>query len=189
MTTRTPAIKVPNISDSANHCNLVCFWHLENKMGGFVTEQVNALNNTLYRAFSESIKERPRRSSLSDMNEAVRTGDTRKFLSLASEAIDLSGSSLPTPETLQRYLKMYQELPKGDSEDKALELLLVAKCTFALHGIIQENLLDSTVPLSQSIQYWNRVHGNWGRESYYALQSRFWPQRLDYLHDVRMLMN
>lgn len=158
-------------------------------MGGFVTEQVNALNNTLYRAFSESIKERPRRSSLSDMNEAVRTGDTRKFLSLASEAIDLSGSSLPTPETLQRYLKMYQELPKGDSEDKALELLLVAKCTFALHGIIQENLLDSTVPLSQSIQYWNRVHGNWGRESYYALQSRFWPQRLDYLHDVRMLMN
>jgi len=70
------------------------------------------------------------------MNEAVRTGDKRKFLSLATEAIDLSGSSLPSPSTLAKYLNMYHEFPK-DSDDKELELLLVAKCTFALHGIIQ----------------------------------------------------
>jgi hypothetical protein len=59
---------------------------------GFVNEQVNALNTTLYRAFRENIKERPRRSSLSDMNEAVRAGDRHKFLSMVSEAIDLSAA-------------------------------------------------------------------------------------------------
>ncbi|KAI8583441.1 hypothetical protein K450DRAFT_223706 [Umbelopsis ramanniana AG] len=137
---------------------------------GFVTEQINGLNTSLYRAFSDNIKERPRRSSLSDMNEAVRTGDKRKFLSLATEAIDLSGSSLPSPNALTKYLNMYREFPK-DSNDKELELLLVAKCTFALHGIIQETLLDSTLPLSQSIRYWSRIHGNWGRETYYAVQT------------------
>ncbi|KAG2180838.1 hypothetical protein INT43_008417 [Umbelopsis isabellina] len=138
---------------------------------GFVNEQVNALNTTLYRAFSESIKERPRRSSLSDMNEAVRAGDRRKFLSLASEAIDLSGASLPTREKLSKYLKMYRELPKKNEDEKALELLLAAKCTFALHGIVQENLLNSTIPLSQSIGYWSGVHGNWYHEAFYGVQT------------------
>lgn len=140
---------------------------------GFVNEQVNALNTTLYRAFSESIKERPRRSSQSDMNEAVRAGDRHKFLSLASEAIDLSGASLPTREKLSKYLQMYRELPKTNEDEKALELLLAAKCIFALHGIVQEDVLNSTIPLSQSIGYWSGIHGNWYHEAFYGLQSKW----------------
>ncbi|CAM0140907.1 unnamed protein product [Umbelopsis sp. WA50703] len=138
---------------------------------GFVNEQVNALNTTLYRAFRENIKERPRRSSLSDMNEAVRAGDRHKFLSMVSEAIDLSAASLPSTEKLSTYIKMYRELPRQNEDDKALELLLAAKCVFALHGIVQENFLNSTVPLSQSIRYWSGIHGNWGSETFYAVQT------------------
>lgn len=53
--------------------------------------------------------------------------------------------------------------------ESAMEWLFVTKCMIAIYGMLVDTVLNSTLPLSQSVQYWNDIYGSSTNETYYAL--------------------
>lgn len=71
--------------------------------------------------------------------------------------------------------------PEGVSttsiEETELEWLAVAKAAIQVYGTILNTLLDQTIPLSESIWYWDDVLGSYANTALYTLQSsppRIW---------------
>ena len=139
-------------------------------MSTFVNEQVKRLNTSLTQSFEKHIAST---ASLSSLNEKD------KFLLETSQALDLTGSNLPSFEKVQEYLEKYHEFKASggvnaasETADPALEWLFVAKCTIAVYGQVFSKVLNLTLPISESIDYWNSVQGSTTNELYYAMQSK-----------------
>lgn len=140
-------------------------------MSTFVNEQVKRLNTSLTQSFEKHLANT---ASLSSLNEKD------KFLLETSQALDLTSASLPSFEKVQEYLEKYSEFKaKGDisatseaAADPALEWLFVAKCTIAVYGQVFSKVLNLTLPISESIDYWNSIQGSTINELYYAMQSK-----------------
>ncbi|EPB83757.1 hypothetical protein HMPREF1544_09498 [Mucor circinelloides 1006PhL] len=138
-------------------------------MSTFVNEQVKRLNTSLTQSFEKHLANT---ASLSSLNEKD------KFLLETSQALDLTSASLPSFEKVQEYLEKYSEFKaKGDisatseaAADPALEWLFVAKCTIAVYGQVFSKVLNLTLPISESIDYWNSIQGSTINELYYAMQ-------------------
>jgi len=74
-----------------------------------------------------------------------------------------------------------QELPH-------LEWVAVGKATAQVYGLILDSLLDRTIPLSESIWYWDDVLGSYANTALYTVQMspvRFWKQTKDVYADAR----
>lgn len=140
-------------------------------MADFVLEQVNRLNNTLLTLFqNQPINTVELSSSTVDPIQALEQQDYSLFLTLASRDIDLSSTTcLPDLDLIQKYLELYSN---QSSNNNSLEWLFITKCTVAVYGFLLRNILNSTLPLSEAIQYWNGIYGSKRYESYYALQSK-----------------
>lgn len=142
-------------------------------MTTFVNEQVKRLDTTLVRSFEKSLQGTDSIKSFGSLNE------NDQFLFKATQAIDLTSSTLPTFDKVQEYLEKYRErFSSKDSliqseTDPALEWLFVAKCTIAVYGQVFSKVLNLTLPISESIDYWNSIHGSTTQEVYYGLQSMF----------------
>lgn len=139
------------------------------KMSTFVNEQVKRLNTSLTQSFEKHLANTASLSSL---------GDKDKFLLETSQALDLTSSTLPSFEKVQEYLEKYNEFKNtgsvnatAESADPALEWLFVAKCTIAVYGQVFSKILNLTLPISESIDYWNSIQGSTMNEIYYAMQS------------------
>lgn len=139
-------------------------------MSTFVNEQVKRLNTSLTQSFEKHIEST---ASLSSLNEKD------KFLFETSQALDLTSSNLPSFEKVQEYLEKYQEFKAvgdidatSEAADPALEWLFVAKCTIAVYGQVFSKVLSLTLPISESIDYWNSIQGSTINELYYAMQGR-----------------
>ncbi|KAL9554144.1 hypothetical protein MBANPS3_002944 [Mucor bainieri] len=137
-------------------------------MSTFVNEQVKQLNASLTQSFEKHIAST---ASLSSLNEKD------KFLLETSQALDLTSSNLPSFEKVQEYLEKYREFKAvgdinaaSDVADPALEWLFVAKCTIAVYGQVFSKVLNLTLPISESIDYWNSIQGSTINELYYAMQ-------------------
>ncbi|KAK4512389.1 uncharacterized protein ATC70_003087 [Mucor velutinosus] len=137
-------------------------------MSTFVNEQVKRLNTSLTQSFERHIASK---ASLSSLNEKD------KFLLETSQALDMTSSNLPSFEKVQEYLERYHEFKvSGDmnatseTADPALEWLFVAKCTIAVYGQVFSKVLNLTLPISESIDYWNSIQGSTINELYYAMQ-------------------
>lgn len=69
-----------------------------------------------------------------------------------------------------------------------LEWLAVGKATAQVYGLILESLLDRTIPLSESIWYWDDVLGSYINTALYTVQMspiRFWGQAKEVYADAR----
>lgn len=135
-------------------------------MPTFVNEQVKKLDSSLSNQFKLGI----------DAKSLDKSNFTEKdqFLFQATQALDFSNNTLPTFEKVQEYLENYQTTYKGTrASSPEIEWLFVAKCTIAIYGQVFSNVLNSTLPISETIDYWNDIHGNTLYEIYYALQSKF----------------
>ncbi|CEP10749.1 hypothetical protein [Parasitella parasitica] len=139
-------------------------------MSTFVSEQVKRLNASLTQSFEKHLANTASLSSLDEKD---------KFLLETSQAIDLTSTSLPSFEKVQEYLEKYSELKSiqdtnvssaASDADSALEWLFVAKCTIAIYGQVFSKVLNLTLPISESIDYWNSIQGNTMNELYYAIQ-------------------
>ncbi|KAI7889453.1 ATP synthase regulation protein NCA2-domain-containing protein [Mucor mucedo] len=133
-------------------------------MTTFVNEQVKKLDTALSRSFEKNLQG-TKIVNLSSL------GEKDQFLFQASQALDFSGNSLPSFEKVQEYLEKYGETFNQDNKATAeLEWLFIAKCTIAIYGQVFSKVLNLTLPISESIDYWNGIHGNTVQEIYYALQ-------------------
>lgn len=137
-------------------------------MSTFVNEQVKRLNSVLTQTFEKSLQEKSSIKDFSSLN------DKDQFLFDATQALDLTSPNIPTFEKVQQYLEKYNtEYQVSTLEaDPSLEWLFVAKCTIAIYGQVFSNVLNLTLPISESIDYWSDIHGNTFSEIYYALQSK-----------------
>lgn len=158
-----------------NFRSLACFnCTLAQKMTDFVHEQVNQLNNTLSTLFQNQNVNitTEAENKFIDPIQALDHNDLDLFLTCASRDIDLS-SALPDMEAIKKYLDLYYHHRKQhQNSDSSLEWLFISKCTVAVYGYILKNILNSTLPLSEAIQYWNGIYGSKRYETYYALQSK-----------------
>lgn len=140
-------------------------------MATFVNEHVNTLNKALSDAFQPHIEALPEeRNAASEPESALQRNDKQRFLSLAAQRIDLaSHTSLPSLHQVKTSLEQYIQNNEFDSQ--SLEFLLVAKSAVAIYGSLLDTILNSTLPISQSLNYWNSIYGSRLNEGYYALQS------------------
>jgi nuclear-control-of-ATPase protein 2 len=140
-------------------------------MTTFVNEQVKRLDTILAQSFEKNLQGSDVIKNFSSLNE------NDQFLFKASQALDLTSSTLPTFEKVQEYLDKYHERFSSQSSviqsevDPALEWLFVAKCTIAVYGQVFDKILTLTLPVSESIDYWDSIHGSSTQEIYYGLQS------------------
>lgn len=69
-----------------------------------------------------------------------------------------------------------------------LEWVAVGKATAQVYGLILDSLLDRTIPLSESIWYWDDVLGSYTNTALYTVQMspvRFWKQAKEVYTDAR----
>lgn len=136
-------------------------------MTTFVNEQVKKLDSALSNHFEKNL------IATKSLDLSALT-EKDQFLFQASQALDFSNNNLPSFESVQEYLEKYQTTYKDSSSVYAeIEWLFVAKCTIAIYGQVFSDVLNSTLPTSEAIDYWNDIHGNTLQEIYYALQSKF----------------
>ncbi|EXJ68771.1 uncharacterized protein A1O5_07702 [Cladophialophora psammophila CBS 110553] len=69
-----------------------------------------------------------------------------------------------------------------------LEWIATGKATAQVYGLILNSLLDRTIPLSESIWYWDDILGSYGNIVLYTIQTspiRFWHQAQEVYADAR----
>lgn len=135
------------------------------KMSDFVHEQIVHLNHVLSNLF-QNIDTGSDIGSNNDPMVALNNNDQQLFLTCISREIDLL-TTMPDISVVKKYLELYIQHPmQGD-----LAWLFIAKSTVAVYGFMLNNILNSTLPLSEATNYWNSVYGSKRYETYYALQS------------------
>ncbi|KAI8365316.1 ATP synthase regulation protein NCA2-domain-containing protein [Radiomyces spectabilis] len=158
-------------------------------MTTYISEQVNRLNASLSDIFQNEPSLEAASVSHTETNSvktAYEQGDKTRFLSLASQAIDLSTTNLPSIKTVQEYLNLYTSFTT--TADPALEWLFVSKCTIAIYGFLFSKILNSTLPITEAMTYWDSIYGNVLKELYYGLQTaptRIATLAVSTLHMVR----
>lgn len=73
-----------------------------------------------------------------------------------------------------------------------LEWVATGKATAQVYGLILNSLLDRTIPLSESIWYWDDVLGSYANIVLYSIQMspfRFWKQAKEVYADARLKFN
>ena len=147
-------------------------------MNTFVNEHINRLNNSLSTVFQQQQQEYVQSNNVFDPETALKRDDPNLFLTLASQGIDLSQPTLPDVQTVKKYLDLYTSSSAKNFSSKdatagsPLEWAFIAKCSVAIYGVLLDRVLNSTLPLSESVSYWNSVYGSSLNETYYALQSK-----------------
>lgn len=150
------------------------------KMTDFVHEQVNQLNTALSSIFqNQQVFQQinTTTTTVTDPVQALDQNDLDLFLTCASRDIDLAcTTTLPDIDLVKKYLDLYSKYSDSNrsksNNENSLEWLFVAKCTVAVYGFMLKNILSSTLPLSEAIQYWHSIYGSRRYETYYALQSK-----------------
>lgn len=155
-------------SDLLSPFFLLCFYA---SMSTFVNDHISRLDTDLTTALRVSSP--PSESSdVTTTEAALESGDKAAYLTIATRSIDLhSQSQLPNLGTVQALLEQYAGVA-GSEESTTLDWLFLAKCTVAVYGTLLHTLLNSTLPLSQSIEYWNSIYGSTRYEAYYFASSK-----------------
>lgn len=126
-------------------------------MDTFISEQIKRLDTSLDFAFTKHVQE---------YSSAQQANDS-EFLVRATQELS---STTPLPfEKVRDYLEQFSQT-KGTEDD--LGWLFIGKCALAVYGHVFSDVLNLTLPVSESIDYWNSIEGSSSREMYYALQSK-----------------
>jgi hypothetical protein len=142
-------------------------------------EDLDSLFQSLSSSFvNESVSQLLRRSNVStetlafsafDINDIERA----EVLIKAIDSIQLDRGSIPKMDSVLNHLNMVEKslhenwktTMSGENEElekviSHLEWLFLAKVTISIYGKMLENLLISTLPLSDDIYYWGELEGN-----------------------------
>lgn len=81
-----------------------------------------------------------------------------------------------------------QTQSQSNGDDADLAWIATGKATVQLYGLILNSLLEQTIPLSESIWYWDDVLGSYTNTVLYTIQTspgRFWKQAKDVYADAK----
>ncbi|KAG1458269.1 hypothetical protein G6F55_005447 [Rhizopus delemar] len=125
-------------------------------MDTFISEQIKRLDTSLDFAFTKHVQE----------YSSAQQANGSEFLVRATQELS---STTPLPfEKVRDYLEQFSQT-KGTEDD--LGWLFIGKCALAVYGHVFSDVLNLTLPVSESIDYWNSIEGSSSREMYYALQT------------------
>ncbi|KAJ9502306.1 Nuclear control of ATPase protein 2 [Exophiala xenobiotica] len=133
------------------------------------------------REIAARAEEDPRTSQLKAVIRSLSTTSSSRPLlrrsrvrSLLSQIAKKQGQQVATETT--------------DSDASNLEWVATGKATAQVYGLILNSLLDRTMPLSESIWYWDDVLGSYSNIALYTVQTspiRFWKQAKEVYADAR----
>ncbi|KIW57078.1 hypothetical protein PV05_05679 [Exophiala xenobiotica] len=133
------------------------------------------------REIAAKAEEDPRSSQLKAVIRSLSTTSSSRPLlrrsrvrSLLSQLAKKQGQQVATETT--------------DSDVSNLEWVATGKATAQVYGLILDSLLDRTIPLSESIWYWDDVLGSYSNIALYTVQTsplRFWKQAKEVYADAR----
>lgn len=131
---------------------------------------------------SAEVKAETRELQLESVIRALSTTSSLRPLlkrsrlrSLLSQIVEDKGGNIST-----------QTQPVAEHTD--LEWFATAKATIQTYGLILNSLLEQTIPLSESLWYWDDVLGSYANTGLYTAQTtpaRFWTQAKEVYHDAR----
>ncbi|ORZ08969.1 ATP synthase regulation protein NCA2-domain-containing protein [Absidia repens] len=156
-------------------------------MATYATEEIQRLNASLLELQRAHLCSSMTVTTLPDISctprQAWESGNRTQFLLAANHSLDASLAGMPRMDDMDNYLTWYLSLEnKQDNNaanDTTLEWLFITKCTLAVYGHNVSSILQSTLPLSESLAYWDSIYGNTWHEVYYGIQSA--PVRLYHL--------
>ncbi|OAP60246.1 hypothetical protein AYL99_05248 [Fonsecaea erecta] len=125
--------------------------------------------------------------------EDARTAELKAVV----RALSTTSSSRPLLRR-SRLRSLLRQLGRKEGEQVAvetispdisnLEWIAIGKATAQVYGLILNSLLDRTIPLSESIWYWDDILSSYGNILLYTIQTsplRFWEQAKDVYTDAR----
>lgn len=125
---------------------------------------------------------------------AASASDSTRAAILKSVIRSLSTTAGPRPLiSLKRLRSTIAQIKSNDAtaqsgDEKDLEWLAVGKGTIQLYGTLLNTLLDQTIPLSDSIWYWDDVLGSYAYTGLYTIQTspfRFWHSSKEIYADAK----
>lgn len=156
-------------------------------MTTYTIEEIRRLNGCLLEIQREHLCNTTTTAVISDTSltpqQAWEDNDKTQFLLAANQALDGLLSKTDQLADINKYLTWYASFQQDSDyqlNDSVLDWLFVTKCTLAVYGCSLSSILQSTLPLSESLAYWDSIYGNPWYEAYYGLQSKcFPPQHMD----------
>ncbi|KAL6248711.1 Nuclear control of ATPase protein 2 [Rhinocladiella similis] len=110
-------------------------------------------------------------STTSSSRPLIRRSKVRSLLSQLVKKEDKQGAAVAS-----------------SSDVSNLEWVATGKATAQVYGLLLNSLLDYTIPLSESIWYWDDILGSYSNIALYTVQTsplRFWKQAKDVYADAR----
>ncbi|KAI8098649.1 ATP synthase regulation protein NCA2-domain-containing protein [Halteromyces radiatus] len=149
-------------------------------MTTYAIEEVQRLNGSLLELQREHLCSVSHLTTLENTTltpkQAWQTQNNTDFLLAAIQALDASLSGVPRMDDIRTYLTWYATFNNSTTDDNTLDWLFVTKCTLAVYGHTISSILHSTLPISESLTYWDNIQGNVWYEAYYGIQTA--PGRL-----------
>jgi nuclear-control-of-ATPase protein 2 len=148
-------------------------------MTTYTIEEIQRLNGCLLELQREHLCNTTTTAAISDTSltpqQAWEDNDKTQFLLAANQALDGLLSRPHQLADIDTYLTWYASFQQDNDDqlnDSVLDWLFVTKCTLAVYGYSLSSILQSTLPLSESLAYWDNIYGNPWYEVYYGLQSK-----------------
>lgn len=116
--------------------------------------------------------ETPSASTVASPGDSTHTANLKTLI----RALSTTAGSRPLlkrhklRETIAQITKDGQ-ISTASSDEHSLEWLAVGKATIQVYGLILNALLDQTIPLSESIWYWDDILGSYAYTGLYTLQT------------------
>ena len=128
----------------------------------------------------------PTVASSSDSTHAAKLKSLVRSLSTTAGSRPLI--RLKRLRTTIAQIKSTDDASTRSADEHDLEWLAVGKGTIQLYGTILNTLLDQTIPLSESIWYWDDVLGSYAYTGLYTIQTspvRFWHYSKEIYADAK----
>ncbi|RMZ87385.1 hypothetical protein DV736_g5390, partial [Chaetothyriales sp. CBS 134916] len=136
--------------------------------------------NTAY-SRSSSFTDNELEAQVAAADATAKDGSTTAKLKTLVRGLSTTSSSRPV---LSR--RPTQGIASADDAD--LAWLAAGKATVQTYGLILNSLLEQTIPLSESIWYWDDVLGSYSRTALYTIQTspqKFWRHAQEVYEDTK----
>ncbi|TKA65327.1 hypothetical protein B0A49_07261 [Cryomyces minteri] len=160
----------------------------------FVVDQIRRIDSQLDRLQLSGLPSSVESYSASALAEGSHdTAESSRIENLQSLIKSLSTTSsarypLSSPSRIEDILQQASLFTSDASYEHDLEWLLVSKATVQVYGAILNTILESTIPLSDDLYYWDDILGSYRYTALYSIQtspSRIWEWGKDVYTDVR----
>ncbi|KEF59675.1 uncharacterized protein A1O9_04521 [Exophiala aquamarina CBS 119918] len=165
----------------------------------FIHDDLRRVDATLDKFQLRDAEERSALAAAERLQATVSTDEDPHSLQLKAIVRALSTTSRSNPLLRRSRVRSllaqishkrseYTATQTTSQEVSNLEWVAVGKATAQVYGLILDSLLNRTIPLSESIWYWDDVLGSYANTALYTVQMspvKFWKQAKEVYADAR----